>query len=269
MKLDEATSTILGCSVSGYYKWKKEKRPIIKLLEKYFNKEELEEFLESGKIEKLEKTDFLKQQVIEKNRIKYLSSFMRGKHGFISSKDDLFKLFYFSFLIFLKQTKSFYSHDFKYLLQQHLGNLIIAGNKIEGTQKDTCYDPSQDDIAIWEEPIKYRNKFLIREELIKDVQNYLYFAHSYIFEEWDSYVLLFIQECFETDFKILLNKDDSEDMKEEALYQIEQYKKYATKDFDKLLSQIYEKAIEKGDLGISYIDGKAYHIADGGPELIW
>lgn len=47
MKLDEVTSMILGCSVSGYYKWKKQNRPILKLLEMSFSKDELEKFLET------------------------------------------------------------------------------------------------------------------------------------------------------------------------------------------------------------------------------
>jgi hypothetical protein len=37
-----------------FYKWKREQRPIISLLEKYFTKEELEEFLRTGGIEKME-----------------------------------------------------------------------------------------------------------------------------------------------------------------------------------------------------------------------
>lgn len=54
MKQDEVTSIVLGCSVSGFYKWKKQKRPIIELLDKYFTKDELEEFLSQGTIGKLE-----------------------------------------------------------------------------------------------------------------------------------------------------------------------------------------------------------------------
>ncbi len=41
-------------SANTYYNWKKEKRPIISLLEKYFTQTDLEEFLEYGTIEKLE-----------------------------------------------------------------------------------------------------------------------------------------------------------------------------------------------------------------------
>lgn len=54
MKQDEAVSTILGCSISGYYKWKKQNRLIINLLEKYFTKEDLKEFIKIGKIMRIE-----------------------------------------------------------------------------------------------------------------------------------------------------------------------------------------------------------------------
>ena len=45
---------LFSASEGAYYKWKREKRPIIVLLEKYHSKEELEEFLETGKIQKQE-----------------------------------------------------------------------------------------------------------------------------------------------------------------------------------------------------------------------
>jgi len=47
---------LLGFTVQGANKWRREKdqRPIIILLEKYFSDQDLEEFLETGKISKLE-----------------------------------------------------------------------------------------------------------------------------------------------------------------------------------------------------------------------
>jgi len=45
---------ILDISKNSYWNYKKQERPIISLLEKYFTKEELEEFLSTGKIENLE-----------------------------------------------------------------------------------------------------------------------------------------------------------------------------------------------------------------------
>lgn len=48
---------LFNISINTYYLWKKQGRPIIFLLEKYFTKEDLEEFLETGKVEKLENAD--------------------------------------------------------------------------------------------------------------------------------------------------------------------------------------------------------------------
>ena len=45
---------ILDVSKNSYFNYKKQKRPIIQLLEKYFSENELEEFLEFKKIEKFE-----------------------------------------------------------------------------------------------------------------------------------------------------------------------------------------------------------------------
>lgn len=45
---------ILGVSKNSYWNYRKQQRPIMFLLEKYFTKADLEEFLETGKISKLE-----------------------------------------------------------------------------------------------------------------------------------------------------------------------------------------------------------------------
>lgn len=47
---------LIGNNDKTIYRWKKEGRPIINLLEKYFTKENLEEFLSTGKIDKFEYT---------------------------------------------------------------------------------------------------------------------------------------------------------------------------------------------------------------------
>lgn len=47
-------SNLLLFTPQGVNKWKKEQRPIIVLLEKYFDKEDLDEFLETGKIAKMD-----------------------------------------------------------------------------------------------------------------------------------------------------------------------------------------------------------------------
>lgn len=57
MKKDELFSKLFEFSIPSYYNWKKENRPIIKLLEKYFSNEDLEEFLEKDKIHKFDLFD--------------------------------------------------------------------------------------------------------------------------------------------------------------------------------------------------------------------
>lgn len=52
--MQEEYCRLLDVSRNTYYVHKRENRPIVALLEKYFTKEELEEFLETGKISKLE-----------------------------------------------------------------------------------------------------------------------------------------------------------------------------------------------------------------------
>lgn len=50
-------SEILGCTLASYYNWDNQNRPIIEILERYFSKEDLTEFLETGKMSKLEQED--------------------------------------------------------------------------------------------------------------------------------------------------------------------------------------------------------------------
>lgn len=51
----EVASQVLGCNLSSFYNWDNQGRPIVKLLQTYFpNKKDLEEFLETGKISRLE-----------------------------------------------------------------------------------------------------------------------------------------------------------------------------------------------------------------------
>ncbi|MEV9643005.1 hypothetical protein [Aliarcobacter butzleri] len=50
----QVASQLLGCTLASYYNWDNQKRPIINLLEKYFTKEDLHEFLETNQISKLE-----------------------------------------------------------------------------------------------------------------------------------------------------------------------------------------------------------------------
>ncbi len=59
----ETIVKVLGVSKNSYWNYKNQQRPIIFLLEKYFTKEDLEEFLETGKISKFENNAGLSQDI--------------------------------------------------------------------------------------------------------------------------------------------------------------------------------------------------------------
>jgi len=69
--MKEKICEILNISTASYYRWRKN-RKIIKMLEKYFSKEDLEEFLNTEKIDRLEQNycteieDFILKTAISK-----------------------------------------------------------------------------------------------------------------------------------------------------------------------------------------------------------
>ncbi len=85
-------SKILDCTLASYYNWDNQNRPIIKLLEKYFSKKDLEEFIEFGNITRLDKFD---KYIKEKNKIvdKYLEYFNNEYKSFIDYNDEIIDIF--------------------------------------------------------------------------------------------------------------------------------------------------------------------------------
>ena len=76
MKQEDLMTEILNCSVPTYYKKKREGNPGVLLIEKYFTKNKLKEFLETGKVEKFEKglvVDEFVNKVIDRLFNKYNS----------------------------------------------------------------------------------------------------------------------------------------------------------------------------------------------------
>ncbi len=68
---------LLGNTEKSYYRWKEEGRPIIKLLEKYFSKEDLQEFLDNGKIELLEEFIAFKTTKDDNQEYKMFKKFLK------------------------------------------------------------------------------------------------------------------------------------------------------------------------------------------------
>ena len=80
-----AITTLLGVSKNSYWNYKKQDRPIIAFLEKYFSKEEIEEFLETGSMQKLENQNALLSRID-------LHEKLLADHALYSSKEKLQKL---------------------------------------------------------------------------------------------------------------------------------------------------------------------------------
>lgn len=77
-RIEFIISDLFGYSSQTYFNWKKEieKRPILKMIEKYFTKQELEEFLETGQIgkyEKIKSLDFQKNKILDNFFYEYYS----------------------------------------------------------------------------------------------------------------------------------------------------------------------------------------------------
>lgn len=80
-----AITTLLGVSKNSYWNYKKQDRPIIAFLEKYFSKEEIEEFLETGSMQKLENQNALLSRID-------LHEKLLADHALYSAKEKLQKL---------------------------------------------------------------------------------------------------------------------------------------------------------------------------------
>lgn len=88
----------MDISKPSYYVWKRQGRPIFKLLETYFSKEELQEFLETGKISKFEIVEEFKM-ILQGSKLDYLD--FVTKHLKHSNEFDFFTDFYYRFLVYI------------------------------------------------------------------------------------------------------------------------------------------------------------------------
>jgi hypothetical protein len=129
-------SEILGISEKSYYRWKEE-RKIFKLLEMYFSDDELEEFLEKGKIQKF---DLFNKYIEEKNiKVdKYLDYFDNEYKSFLDYNDEIINIYMKtlvdynkeSFFIqfhtnILKINDDYIQKKFSFLLKDMIENDII------------------------------------------------------------------------------------------------------------------------------------------------
>jgi len=233
---------IIGNNEKTIYRWKKEERPVISLLEKYFKKEDLVEFLETKKIGRFENTNFLLTEVIEKNRIKYLESFTYyNSYDSLDNSHTTFINFYFEFLTYLKEDDSFYKKQFQYLLnyffiskssrkfdKELLDNYDEkykeASDFYHKYHKTALEDMDSNDIDEEKEIHELAKQDALNGYSASISNNYKdMYKHFKIFNKWDYYMLLFLKECLDSDFQILYSEKDNKRLQDEALYHIRKW----------------------------------------------
>ncbi len=127
MTQSETMSELLEISENSYFRWKKKDHVrLINLIERYFKKEDLEEYLETDKINKSEKLNFLYEQVIDKNSKIYLDSFTSNFNYLkLSTSHSIFIDFYFYFLFKLKENENLFKEQFNNLLNVLLHDYLM------------------------------------------------------------------------------------------------------------------------------------------------
>lgn len=207
---------LLSVSRNTYYVHKREKRPIINLLEKYFSKEDLEEFIASGQCTKFEKYHHIEFNILKNSRIKYMNSFK--KYDRFTLFSSVFMDFYFNFLMFLK-TKNIFTSDFCSLFDEYKISYFL--------QK--------------------KNKFESLFDLLKKDLN--------VFKDWDDGMLIFIDSLLENSLQNLFSEADSKEEQNIALYQFIGYYVYSkNSSLDRIkklnITSVIFHMIKKEDINI-------------------
>lgn len=167
---NQSIANIVKMTPQGVAKWRKENRPIIALLEKYFSKEDLEEFIASGKCTKFEKYHHIEFNILRDARIKYISSFK--KYDRFTLFNFVFLDFYFNFLVFLR-TKKIFVYDFHGLLDEFkISYFLLKKGNFE-----KFFDLLQRDLDVfryWDDGMLIYLDSLLKSSL----QDLLYEAHN-------------------------------------------------------------------------------------------
>lgn len=103
MTFKETMAELFSTAEGTYYKWKREKRPIIALLDMYFSKEDLEEFLQTGKISNFEILEEFKM-LLQGSKFDYLAFITKYLQH--TNKFDVFTDFYYRFLVYISDLRS-------------------------------------------------------------------------------------------------------------------------------------------------------------------
>ena len=129
MAYHKVVSQLMSFSVNSYYIWKKENRPIISLLHKYLNEDDIKEFLATGSISKFDNIDYVKYD-FNKNYFEFL---FRLDENSMYIFLQLLKLNQNDLLTF---SSNFISIIINYDCQNHIkSKLIESYSKVEDKNK--------------------------------------------------------------------------------------------------------------------------------------
>lgn len=210
---------LLDISTRSYSNFAKQKRPIIKLLEKYFDKEDLEEFIEKERINKFEKLNFLYEEVIYKNSKIYLDSFTSNfKYLNLSNSYSIFIDFYFYFLLKLKENNNLFKEQFNNLLNAKLHDYLM--NKYIKTISDEenmkkLIEKKLEELKELED-IYIASKFDVRNKILNDFKdrNNLDLRdiqiHLHCFKLWTDDMMMYLDYILKNNLETFLDSGNEE-----------------------------------------------------------
>lgn len=207
-------SKLFDFANSTVYKWKKENRPIVNLIEKYFDDEDIEEFLGTGEIKKFDRIIQTIDNYMTKNKLFYITTFTESQSLLHEpSMYDEFRDFYFNFLA------NFGKIDFPF-------NINILG--IQSLLSHYLFQYQTQKIK----ENLYQNKNFQKENLkngiIEDIfsNNERYFEgimlHFFTFNNWNNDMYYFLELVKKDEFDYFINSKN-----DELLYQAIGYLVYS------------------------------------------
>lgn len=202
-------SLLLGNTQKTVSNWKKEKRPIMKLLYQYFTKEELEEFLESGRIAKFENIQYIFDSFLPKQKQIYLNSFISNpnfKWKSIVKSNNIFIDFYFSFLVEFPNLKVSSFQDKIHLFLNQYSNSILQDRLTIQKIKDDIKRDLETDVISDDTMGSIINLSINAHG--RDVFNIL--QHFGFYNGWGDDMCVFISYLIKDDFDYFIKSGDKE-----------------------------------------------------------
>ena len=257
MNFEKLILELMCFSRNTFYVWKREERPIISLIEKYFSNEDLKEFLETGGIKKFENIKFITDNYIAKNQAFYVNSFKNSDSCLSEGVNNNFIDFYFYFLsnfgkIHLPSNTNFNGiHplliQFLYLYQMKEFEINKINENIEKLKTELLNDSKEISEQINEEEIKKH----IEENLFRENRSKFraIMKHYPMFNTWNDDMYYFLDLVKKDEFDYFINSKN-----DELLYQAVGYLVYSLshnlnmKEKLQIISSIFHYFIFNRDL---------------------